>query len=141
LDYQAELNDGCIDALVEHASALRTLSPLATVHVYPVKGAVGRVAPEATAFHWRTAGYSTIIAGFWFEPEQDDETHISWARGLWQAMPPHSMGGVYVNFLGEEGADRVREAYGANYDRLVTVKNTYDPTTFFRVNQSIAPTA
>src|SRR5262249_10192199 len=124
----------------EHASALQTLSPLSTVHMYPLKGAVARVAAEATAFRWRHAGYSTIIAGFWFEPEQD-ETHISWVRSLWQAMRPHSMGGVYVNFLGEEGAERVREAYGANYERLVPVKNTYDPTSFFHVNQNLAPTA
>src|SRR5262249_60138206 len=97
-DYQAELNDGCIDALVEHADTLRTLSPLTTVHIYPLGGTVGRVAPDATAFRWRNAGFSTIIAGFWFEPEQD-ETHISWVRSLWQAMRPHSLGGVYVNFL------------------------------------------
>ncbi|MER8637893.1 MULTISPECIES: BBE domain-containing protein [unclassified Mesorhizobium] len=69
----------------------------------------------------------------------DDETHIRWARDLWDAMRPFSTGGVYANNLGEEGTDRVLAAYGENYPRLAALKNKYDPTNFFRLNQNIKP--
>jgi hypothetical protein len=77
----------------------------------------------------------------WSEP-QDADPHVAWTQDLWQAMRPWSAGGVYVNFLGDEGQDRVRAAYGERkYQRLVALKDRYDPTNFFRLNQNIQPTA
>ena len=76
----------------------------------------------------------------WTDPAQD-EANIQWSRGIWEAMQRFSPGSVYVNFLGvgDEGEDRVRAAYGPNYDRLAQVKATYDPTNLFRLNQNIVP--
>jgi FAD/FMN-containing dehydrogenase len=138
-DYLNELSDACIDVLVRHTAALPTLSPLNTVHLYPLGGAVARVGSTKTAFAHRAARYSTILAAEWFDPAQS-EANIQWVRELWQAMRPFSTGGVGVNFLGgDEGAERVRAAYGQNYARLAMLKKRYDPTNFFRLNQNIAP--
>jgi hypothetical protein len=106
-------------------------------------GAVSRVAPDATAFNHRNVRYDFISAGQCMDPAQAAAC-IQWARGFWEAMQPFSTGGVYVNYLGQEadeGAERVKAAYGpAKYARLVALKNTYDPTNFFRLNQNIKPT-
>ena len=67
-------------------------------------------------------------------------THIEWARTFWTAMEPFATSGVYVNYLGNEGEGRIRASYGANYERLVALKNKYDPTNLFRLNQNIKPT-
>jgi FAD/FMN-containing dehydrogenase len=86
----------------------------------------------------RDALYDCFPISIWDNPA-DDEVHIRWARELWGAMSPFSTGGVYANNLGDEGADRVRAAYGDNYARLVALKNKYDPTNFFRLNQNVKP--
>jgi len=101
-------------------------------------GAVGRVDASATAFAHRDAQHVLNINGVWTEPAED-EVHVEWTRDLFTAMEPFSTGGVYVNFLGNEGEDRVRAAYGANYDRLVEVKRRYDPDNVFNSNQNIVP--
>jgi FAD/FMN-containing dehydrogenase len=67
------------------------------------------------------------------------EAQIAWVRDTYRAVEPSTTGGVYVNYLGDEGAKRVRAAYGPNYDRLVALKRAYDPTNFFRLNQNIRP--
>jgi hypothetical protein len=74
----------------------------------------------------------------WTNPAES-ETHVQWVREWWDLMKPFSMGGEYVNNLGEEGEDRVRASYGANYERLVGLKNKYDPANFFRLNANITP--
>jgi len=106
-------------------------------------GAISRVAPDATAFNHRNVRYDFISAGQCLDPAQDAAC-IEWARAFWEAMQPFSTGGVYVNYLGQEadeGAERVQAAYGAaKYARLVALKNKYDPTNFFRLNQNIKPT-
>ena len=80
------------------------------------------------------------VNAVWLEDDPDPDLHIAWARGFFDALQPHAGGRVYVNFLGEEGRDRVRQAYGErNYERLVELKRAYDPTNFFRLNQNIAP--
>jgi Berberine and berberine like len=77
----------------------------------------------------------------WTEPAEDTRA-ITWVRSLWQALQPFSSGNIYVNYESDVGADRVQAAYGAaKYDRLVALKNTYDPTNFFRLNANIKPTA
>jgi FAD/FMN-containing dehydrogenase len=137
-DILGELSDGCIDILVSHMAALSQLSPLTIAHIYPLRGAIGRVGAKRTAFGQRDARFSTILAATWFDPAQS-EAHIAWVRNLWQAMRPYAPGGVQPNFLGEEGDERVRAAYGENYQRLVALKRRYDPTNFFRLNQNIQP--
>jgi hypothetical protein len=95
-------------------------------------------AEDATAFPHRDAPYLLWIIVVW-EPGDEAEPNIEWIRGAWEAMRPFSNDGVYVNALGEEGVDRVRKAYGPNYDRLVEPKNRYGPTNFFQLNPYVAP--
>jgi hypothetical protein len=76
----------------------------------------------------------------WTPDDVEGERHVGWAREFFSAMQPHAGDRVYVNFLGDEGVDRVRQAYGAgHYERLARLKQTYDPTNFFRMNQNIPP--
>jgi FAD/FMN-containing dehydrogenase len=96
------------------------------------------VGEEETAFPHRRALYDLIIAAGWAEAAAD-ERHIRWARETAEALEPYSSGGVYVNLLGVEGEERVRAAYGANYERLVALKDKYDPTNLFRLNQNVKP--
>ena len=102
-------------------------------------GAVCRVGKEETAFNHRASPYDLVIMPMWSDPAES-ERHIRWADELWSAMQPFCSGGVYVNYLGNEGEARVKAAYGTNYERLVMLKNTYDPMNLFRLNQNIKPT-
>jgi hypothetical protein len=137
-DYLSELSDECVDILARHTAALPALSPLTTVHIYPLGGAIGRLGLHKTAYAHRQARFTTVLIGTWSDPAQS-ELHIQWVRGLWQALRPFTTGGVYVNFLGEEGDERIRAAYGDNYQQLAAVKQRYDPTNLFRLNQNIQP--
>lgn len=101
-------------------------------------GQVGRVARDATAFSRRDVEFIVNVHTRWRDPAQDTAC-ISWARGLFNALTPHAMGSVYVNFMPDDETDRVRGAYGPNYDRLAAVKRRYDPLNLFRLNQNIAP--
>ena len=118
-------------------------APHSHVVIENLGGAVGRVGKDDTAFNHRDSHYDLIIVSMWSDPEED-AANIRWTRGLWDAMQPFSAGGVYVNYLGQEadeGIERVRAAYGpAKYERLVALKNKYDPTNLFRLNQNIKPT-
>jgi len=132
------LTDGAIDTLVEHAAALT--SPKSYCIVFQLGGALSRVGEDETAFSQREAAHNVNINAVWTGEDTDAERHIAWARGFFDAMQPHAGGRVYLNFLGDEGADRVRQAYGAQkYERLVQLKRAYDPTNFFRLNQNIQP--
>ena len=97
-----------------------------------------RVDPGATAFPHRDEHYDLVILSDWTD-STDTAKNIEWTRAFYDAMQPFSERGVYVNNLGEEGEDRVRAAYGLNYDRLTALKNKYDPTNLFRLNQNIKP--
>jgi FAD/FMN-containing dehydrogenase len=109
-----------------------------TMHLYPIDGAAARVAPDATAFPYRSGGWSGVIVGV--DPDPANAALISdWAKDYWTALHPTSAGGSYVNFLMEEGSDRVRAAYQDNYPRLARVKAAYDPGNVFHVNQNIEP--
>lgn len=139
--YVPDLSDAAIDALVAQTARMSSLSPFTTLHIHHLEGAVSRVDPEATAFRHRTPRYAMNIVGLWTGGERA-EPHIDWVRGTFDAVQPFATGAPYLNFLGDEGQDRVRAAYGAaTYDRLVAVKNRYDSTNLFRVNQNIRPTA
>jgi FAD/FMN-containing dehydrogenase len=133
-----ELTDGGIDTLVENAPAVT--SPKSYCIVFQLGGALARVGEDETAFSQRDAAHNVNINAVWTAEDPDGERHVAWARDFFDAMQPHAGGRVYVNFLGEEGGNRVRQAYGAgNYERLVELKRAYDPTNFFRCNQNIEP--
>jgi FAD/FMN-containing dehydrogenase len=132
-----ELSDDAIDTLVEAYAAVP--SPLTSVAIEHLGGAVGRVAESATAFSHRSAPYNVTVTSLWRE-RGESEMNTDWTRRLWEALQPAATGTVYANYLGQEGDDRVRAAYGANYARLVALKNRYDPTNLFRLNQNITPT-
>ena len=104
-------------------------------------GAVTRVGATETAFPHRDRGYNLAIVSQWLEPK-DNARNIAWAKDSFAALKPFVAAGRYVNYLGDdEVGDPVRAAYGPNYDRLVELKNQYDPTNFFHMNQNIRPTA
>ena len=103
-------------------------------------GAVARVAATDTAFPHRNHSYNVMAWSNWAEPA-DTEKNVRWTREFWNAMKPHLVEGSYVNYVSDEGETSSRAAYGPNYDRLVTLKNKYDPTNFFRMNHNIKPAA
>jgi hypothetical protein len=106
--------------------------------MYPINGAASRVGPGETAWGYRDATWAQVIVGVDPDPANKDKL-IDWARAYWDAVQPHSMGGAYVNFMMDEGEDRVQSSYRGSYDRLAAVKAEYDPGNFFRVNQNILP--
>jgi FAD/FMN-containing dehydrogenase len=131
-----ELTDAAIDALLEvYAAAPSTDSLFVLQHV---GGAIARVQKFATSYVHRDALYDCFPISIWDNPEQD-AAHIKWARDAWSVMRRFSTGGVYANNLGDEGDDRVEAAYGENYQKLVALKNKYDPSNLFRSNQNIPP--
>lgn len=132
----AELSDHAIDTMVGFMETAPSMAPGVVIDQFG--GAVARVPNEATAFGHRESQYDLIIAAIWSE-EHEQEAHIDWARSFWDAMQPFSSEAVYVNYLSEEGEDRVRAAYGEHWGRLVDLKREYDPQNVFRNNQNIAP--
>lgn len=128
-----DLSDEAIDAMIEYAA--QATSPLSAVHIHQLGGAMNRVAAGDTAFAHRDSGFVVNIISMWPTPV-DNDRHIDWARGLFAALQPYAHG-AYINFLGDEGQERIRSAYGPNYERLVALKNKYDPTNLFRLNQNI----
>ncbi|MBX3155565.1 MAG: FAD-binding oxidoreductase [Deltaproteobacteria bacterium] len=136
-DFIREIPD---EAVAEHARLAAELpTPLSTMHLYPMDGAVHRVSEDATAFGFREANWNQVIVGV--DPEAANRAKIiDWTRRYWNAIHPYSAGGAYVNFLmGDEGGDRVRATYRGNYARLVEVKRRYDPHNRFHINQNIDP--
>jgi FAD/FMN-containing dehydrogenase len=132
----AELTDEIIDVTVEHS--MRIASPLTSFPIWQMGGAVARVGDDETAFNGRTAGFTYNIGGSTETSDGFDEER-EWVRSFWSALEPWHEG-VYVNFLGDEGAERVRQSYGPDkYDRLRGLKQKYDPDNFFRINQNIPP--
>lgn len=107
-----------------------------TMHLYPIDGAVNRVGQDETAFSFREANWSQVIVGV--DPDAKNNDSITqWTKDYWEATHPYSLGGAYVNFMMEEGQDRVKATYRANYDRLLKIKQQYDPTNLFHLNQNI----
>jgi FAD/FMN-containing dehydrogenase len=136
-EYLAALSDEAIEVLIEHA--WRATTPMSYTIMFHLGGAVARTDPEASAFEDRRAGHAVVVDAVWSDPA-DADAAVAWARGFWQRLGPVSSGRIYVNFLGEEGPDRVRAAFGATkFERLRALKGKYDPTNFFRLNQNIAP--
>jgi FAD/FMN-containing dehydrogenase len=134
-DFVRELTD---DAVAVHERFAEVPTPKSTMHLYPVDGAAHRVDGEETAWNYRDATWSMVIAGVDPDPANVDVI-TDWARAYWEAFHPHSAGGSYVNFMMDEGADRVEATYRDNYARLQEVKATYDPENVFHVNQNVEP--
>jgi FAD/FMN-containing dehydrogenase len=131
-----DLSDGCIDAVLEHAQRFPT--PSCEVLVVQMGGAPARVPANATAYAFRSPKFIMNVHTRWADAG-DDAKCFSWARDIWEATRPFARG-VYVNFISDEGEDRVRDAYPKDvWDRLVKLKTKYDPTNFFRINQNIRP--
>jgi FAD/FMN-containing dehydrogenase len=135
--FMREISDAAIDRLL---ASYATARPESFVVFQQVGGAIARVPAGDTPYVNRDALYDCFPISIWDDPT-DDAARMQWARDVWETMRPFSTGGVYANNLGEEGADRIRAAYGDNYQRLVRVKTTYDPANFFRSNQNIQPAA
>jgi FAD/FMN-containing dehydrogenase len=137
-DYVMGIGDDVIDAAVE--AYARTPSPRSLMLFIPVNGVAGRVPAGATAFPHRDNDMVAVgIYALWDDPA-GTEANVAWARDTWSAIQPFASGGVYVNDLAEdEGEDRVRTAYGSNYDRLARIKAAYDPDNVFRLNANVKP--
>jgi FAD/FMN-containing dehydrogenase len=123
------------EAIVEHIRA--STAPMAVAQLRVLGGAIARVPAEATAFAHRDRRIMAAIGAVW-ENGEESPVHEAWVRGFAAALQGGP--GVYVNFVGEDGSDRVREAYpGGTWDRLALIKAQYDPTNLFRLNQNIEP--
>jgi FAD/FMN-containing dehydrogenase len=136
-DFVNELSDEAIRRHKQHGSQVPTIQ--STMHLYPVNGAAQRVGKHDTAWSYRETTWAEVIVGVDPDPANKDRI-VDWARKYWDDLHPLSAGGAYVNFMMEEGQERVKASYRDNYERLVTIKSKYDPTNFFRVNQNIKPT-
>jgi FAD/FMN-containing dehydrogenase len=137
-DFFKEISDASIAKHLEHAQKLPTGH--STMHMYPINGAVQRVGNTDTAFSYRDALLAGVIVGVDPDPKNKEKI-TNWTKEYFDALHPHSSGGAYVNFMMEEGQERVKASFRDNYDRLATIKKKYDPTNFFRVNQNIKPAA
>jgi len=135
-DFVNELSDDAIKLHLMYGSELPSL--LSIMHIYPIDGAVQRISKTDTAFSYREAKWSMVIAGVDPDPAKKDRI-TKWAKEYWEALHPFSAGGAYVNFMMEEGRSRVEATYRDNYKRLSEIKRKYDPTNLFRVNQNIQP--
>ena len=136
-DFINELSDAAIEAHLAFAQTMPSWQ--STMHLYPINGAAARVPKDATAWKWRDANWAQVMVGVDADPARKEKI-TAWAKNYFDALHPFSAGGAYVNFMMDEGEERVKSTYGANYDRLVMIKNKYDPENVFRVNQNIKPT-
>jgi UDP-N-acetylenolpyruvoylglucosamine reductase len=135
-DNFTELTDEAIARHVEHGAKIPTM--LSTMHLYPVNGAAQRVSKNDTAYSFREALFAEVIVGVDPDPANADVI-TRWCKEYWEALHPYSAGGAYVNFMMDEGQERVQASFRDNYARLAEVKKKYDPKNFFRVNQNIRP--
>jgi hypothetical protein len=133
-----QLSDDAIDILVAQSATVP--SPLSAWALEPFGGAVNRVGTDETAFPHRRARFSLVIVGMWTDPAQTS-TQVRWTREFWSSMQPFSSEAVYVNYLDADDTERVPAAYGPTYERLRLLKQRYDPSNFFRINQNIAAQA
>lgn len=132
-----ELSDAAIDAALEAFTHPST--PMVALQLRALGGAMARIGGEATAFAHRDARYLVAMLAAWMDPAEDPAPHRAWVEALYEAIRPEGSG-VYVNFLGNEGAARIKEAYpAATYARLAEIKRRYDPGNLFRFNQNILP--
>lgn len=127
-----------IDTLVEQAATVT--SPFTQIVLEPKGRAISRVGERDTAIGGRDAAHTLYIFTLWENPSEDD-VHVAWTRGFMEAMGPYTAPGVSLNFTSDQGQNKVKDFFGRNgkYERLVALKNQYDPTNLFRLNQNIRP--
>jgi FAD/FMN-containing dehydrogenase len=135
-DYFDTIPSAMVDDMI--AWAERKPMPLSMTHLNHFGGAMSRIPNDATPFAHRDAIFAFSQDAFWDNPA-DTEANVQWVKDTWQAMRSYSPRGAYINFMADEGEDRVHESYQGNYDRLVRIKRTYDPINLFRLNQNIKP--
>lgn len=135
-DFVRELSEESIQLNVKYGNKLPT--PQSTMHLYPINGAAHNKKNEDTAFAYRDANWAQVIVGV-DSDAANKEKLATWAKDYYEALHPFSSGGAYVNFMMEEGQDRIKASYRGNYERLTKIKSKYDPNNFFRVNQNIQP--
>jgi FAD/FMN-containing dehydrogenase len=133
-DFVNTLPDAAIEAHLTHVGKMP--SPFCGMHLYPIDGAVHRHKKDATAWSRRDTAWSMAIVGV--DPDPSNAPAVKkWARDYWYAVHPFNLGGAYANFMmDDEGEERVKAAYGDNYERLATLKKKYDPSNLFRVNRT-----
>jgi hypothetical protein len=135
-DFFNDLGGDAIAKHLEFGSKIPT--PLSQMHMYPISGAAGRVAKDATPWAYRDAKYAGVIVGV--DPDPANAEKITqWCKDYWDALHPYSSGGAYLNFIMDEGQERIQTSYKHNYDRLTKIKKQYDPANLFKVNQNIKP--
>jgi FAD/FMN-containing dehydrogenase len=135
--YTRELSDDFIDAIVDGAAAFP--NPMASIAFFNLHGAATRVAPDATAFALREDQWDANVIAQWVNPT-DDELSIAWVRQLWAKLEPLTAGNTYINHIAsDDRPEKIRASYGRNYEKLVALKNKYDPTNLFRLNPNVAP--
>jgi len=138
-EFLEELTDEVVEKLVEHGA--KRAGPLTQLLMEPMGGAISRVGEDDTALGRRDVPWCYHALAMWMEPDEETaDAHISWAKSLADDLKPHSTDGVYLNYISDEGDERVRSTYGpVKYDRLVALKDRYDPDNMFRLNQNIRP--
>jgi hypothetical protein len=137
-DFFNELGSEIRAMHLEFGSKIPT--PLSQMHLYPISGAAGRVTKDETPWAYRDAKYAGVIVGVDHDPENANKIS-TWCKAYWEALHPYSSGGAYLNFIMNEGQDRIKASYQHHYVRLTKIKKKYDPNNFFRVNQNILPDA
>lgn len=135
-DFIKEIPDEAVEQHVKYGNELPT--PHSTMHLYPINGKAHDVGKNDTPWAYRDANWAQVIVGVDPDPANNDKI-IKWTKDYYDAIHPHSAGGAYVNFMMDEGEDRVRASYKDNYERLVAIKNKFDPDNLFKVNQNIKP--
>jgi FAD/FMN-containing dehydrogenase len=135
-DYFDKIPSAMVEEMIGWAE--QKPAPLSMTHLNHFGGAMSRMSNDATPFAHRDAMFAFSEDAFWHKPEHT-EANVQWVKEYWQAMRSYSPRGAYINFMTDEGEDRVRESYQCNYDRLEQIKRQYDPTNLFRLNQNITP--
>jgi Berberine and berberine like len=138
-EFLPELGDEVTEQIIAHGS--RRAGPMAQLLIEPMGGAIGRVGEQETALGRRNVPWCYHAVALWTEPDAAAaEAQVAWARSLAECLKPHVIDGVYLNYTSDEGEDRVRASYGEEkYARLVALKDRYDPTNLFRLNQNVKP--
>ncbi len=136
-DYDSAITDEAIEVHAKYGPKTPTVQ--STMHIYPTSGAVQKLKNDDTAYAYRDVPFVHVIPAMYTNPKDTDK-NVAWVRDYWTALRPYSAGAAYVNFLGtDDGEDRVAATYRGNYKRLIALKQKYDPTNFFHVNQNIKP--
>ncbi|AZH25156.1 FAD-binding oxidoreductase [Haloplanus aerogenes] len=137
-NFYDEISDGFVETVMDHTDPLP--SPYSTVFFEWMGGAIAEADADATAFPHRDRSFAFTVAPKWTDPARDGE-HIAWAKMFHEALEPYAADGVYVNYMDDDEDERIPDAYGDRYDRLVDLKREWDPDNLFRSNQNISPTA